>query len=74
MSSVLEHLRWAAYGKSSLHAALKEFFQPLRTNDTRADFFAIYRKESEEFDRDYAGKYDEDLNTSLIFVSCCRLS
>ena len=55
--------------KSSLHSALKEFFDPLRTNDSRADFFAVYRKESGEFDRDYAKKYDEDLNTSLIFVS-----
>ena len=54
---------------SSLHSALKEFFDPLRTNDSRTDFFAMYRRESEEFDRDYTGKYDEDLNTSLIFVS-----
>jgi hypothetical protein len=46
-----------------------EFFDPLRSNDSRADFFAVYRRESEEFDRDYARKYDEDLNTSLIFVS-----
>jgi len=29
----------------------------------------MYRKEADEFDRDYAKKYDEDLNTSLIFVS-----
>jgi len=55
--------------KPSIHSALKEFFEPLRTNDSRADFFAVYRKESGEFDRDYAKKYDEDLNTSLIFVS-----
>jgi len=55
--------------RSSLQSALKEFFDPLWTNDPRADFFAVYRKESEEFDRDYARKYDEDLNTSLIFVS-----
>jgi hypothetical protein len=55
--------------RPSLHSALKEFFEPLRTNDPRTDFFAIYRKESGEFDRDYAKKYDEDLNTSLIFVS-----
>jgi hypothetical protein len=53
----------------SLHSALKEFFDPLRTGDSRTDFFALYRRESEEFDRDYAGKYDEDLNTSLIFAS-----
>lgn len=53
----------------SLHSALKEFFDPLRTNDSRADFFAVYRKEADEFDREYTRKYDEDLNTSLIFVS-----
>jgi len=53
----------------SLHSALKEFFEPLRSNDPRADFFAVYRKEADEFDRDYGKKYDEDLNTSLIFVS-----
>ncbi|KAF9642358.1 hypothetical protein BDM02DRAFT_3273496, partial [Thelephora ganbajun] len=51
-----------------LHSTLKEFFDPLRTNDPRADFFAVYRRESGDFDRDYAGKYDEDLNTSLIFA------
>ncbi|KAF9781606.1 hypothetical protein BJ322DRAFT_232845 [Thelephora terrestris] len=51
-----------------LHSALKEFFDPLRTGDSRTDFFALYRRESEEFDKDYAGKYDEDLNTSLIFA------
>lgn len=55
--------------RSSLHSALKEFFDPLRTSDSRDDFFAMYRRESGEFDRDYATKYDEDLNTSLIFVS-----
>lgn len=53
----------------SLHSALREFFEPLRTNDPCTDFFAIYRKESEEFDKDYVNKYNEDLNTSLIFVS-----
>ena len=41
----------------------------MRSNDPRADFFAAYRKEADEFDRGYAKKYDEDLNTSLIFVS-----
>ena len=55
--------------RCSLHSALKEFIEPLRTNDHRTDFFAVYRKGSEDFDRDYAKKYDEDLNTSLIFVS-----
>ena len=54
---------------SSLHSTLKDFFEPLRANDSRTDFFAIYRRESGEFDRNYAKRYDEDLNTSLIFVS-----
>ena len=53
----------------SLHSPLKEIFDPQRTKDSRADFFAVYRRESDEFDRDYVKKYDEDLNTSLIFVS-----
>lgn len=60
--------------RRSLQSALKEFFEPLRTNDPRADFFGVYRKESEEFDRDYAEKYDGDLNTSLIFVGNMLLS
>ena len=53
----------------SLHSALKEFFDPLTASDSRTEFFTVYRRESGEFDRDYAGKYDGDLNTSLIFVS-----
>ena len=53
----------------SIRSVLKEFFDPLRTNDSRTDFFVVYRRESGEFDRDYAKKHDEDLNTSLIFVS-----
>ena len=54
--------------RPSLQSALREFFEPLRTDDPRTDFFAVYRKESDEFDRDYTRKYDGDLNTSLIFV------
>jgi len=53
----------------SLHSVLKEFFNPLRAGNPRADFFAVYHKESSEFDRDYAGRLDGDLNTALIFVS-----
>ena len=52
----------------SFYSALKEFFDPVKTNDPRTDFFAVYRKKSGEFDRDYVEKYDGDLNTSLIFV------
>ena len=37
--------------------------------DHRAQFFEDYRKEAEEYDREFMKKYDEDLNTTLIFVS-----
>ena len=70
---VLQAATQAGFGVAnllcSIHSALREFFQPLKSNDTRADFFSVYRQESEQFDQDYTKKYDGDLNTSLIFVS-----
>jgi len=36
----------------SLHSVLKGFFDPLRTDDTRTDFFTIHRKKADEFDRE----------------------
>jgi hypothetical protein len=53
----------------SLRSSLKEFFDPLRTDDSRSDFYTVYRRESREFDQDYIAKYDGDLSTSLLFVS-----
>ena len=38
--------------------------------DLRAKFYEHYRKEAEEYDKDFMKKYDEDLNTTLIFVWC----
>ena len=37
--------------------------------DYRARFFEHYRKEAGEYDKEFLKKYDEDLNTTLIFVS-----
>ena len=37
--------------------------------DPRGRFYEDYRKEAEEYDREFMKKYDEDLNTTLIFVS-----
>ena len=37
--------------------------------DHRALFYEKYHKEAEEYDKDFVKKYDEDLNTTLIFVS-----
>lgn len=37
--------------------------------DHRSRFYERYRKEAEEYDEEFMKKYDEDLNTTLIFVS-----
>jgi len=50
--------------------ALRTFFQPLKTDDPRLDFYTVYKREATEHDVDYVKKYDEDLNTTLIFVCC----
>ena len=54
----------------SLQEALRIFFQPIKTDDPRVDFYTVYKRESAEYDTEYVKKYDEDLNTTLIFVSC----
>jgi hypothetical protein len=35
----------------------------------RAELYAKYKREADEYDKDFIKKYDEDLNTTLIFVS-----
>jgi hypothetical protein len=40
----------------------------MKTGDARVDFYTMYKRESAEYDTDYVKKYDEDLNTTLIFV------
>ena len=35
----------------------------------RSKFYEYYHKEAEEYDKEFVKKYDEDLNTTLIFVS-----
>ena len=35
----------------------------------RVRFYKHYQREAEEYDREFMKKYDEDLNTTLIFVS-----
>jgi len=54
----------------SLQDALKTFFQPIKTDDPRLDFYTMYKREATEYDTDHVKKYDEDLNTTLIFVRC----
>ena len=52
----------------SLQDALRTFFQPIKTDDPRLDFYTMYKREATEYDTDYVKKYDGDLNTTLIFV------
>ena len=42
---------------------------PPTQEDYRGKFFKHYTKEAEEYDKDFMKKHDEDLNTTLIFVS-----
>jgi len=53
----------------SFQDALSTFFQPIKNDDARLDFYTMYKREATEYDTDYVKKYDEDLNTTLIFVS-----
>jgi hypothetical protein len=53
----------------SFQDALRAFFQPIKTDDPRLDFYTMYKREAAEYDAHYVKKYDEDLNTTLIFVS-----
>ena len=42
---------------------------PSNQEDHQARFYESYRKVAEEYDKEFLKKYDEDLNTTLIFVS-----
>ncbi|KAF9780418.1 hypothetical protein BJ322DRAFT_1112420 [Thelephora terrestris] len=50
-----------------LQDALRGFFQPIKNEDPRLDFYTMYKREATEYDIDHVKKYDEDLNTTLIF-------
>ena len=52
--------------------ALRVFFPPIKNDDPSIDFYVMYKKESTEYDTNYVKKYDEDLNTTLIFVRYYR--
>ena len=52
----------------SIQEALRMYFQPIKTNDPKLDFYTMYKRETMEYDTEYMQKYNEDLNTTLIFV------
>ena len=55
----------------SIQSALRMFFQPIKNDDPRLDFYTMYKRETMEYDTDYMQKHNEDLNTTLIFVRFC---
>ena len=44
------------------------YLQPLKNDDPQLDFYTMYKRETDEYDNVYIQKYNEDLNTTLIFV------
>ena len=54
--------------ETSIQDALRAFLPPIKNDDARLDFYTVYKREATEYDADYVKKYDEDLNTTLIFV------
>ena len=52
----------------SIQEALRMYFQPIKNEDPQLDFYTIYKQEATEYDTEYMKKYNEDLNTTLIFV------
>jgi hypothetical protein len=54
--------------QDALQDALRIYFQPIKTNDPKLDFYTMYKRETTEYDTEYMQKYNEDLNTTLIFV------
>ena len=52
----------------SIQEALRMFLQPIKHDDPQLDFYTMYKRETMEYDTEYMQKYNEDLNTTLIFV------
>jgi len=69
---------WATSGQASSNSSpatvrLKPLYSQKQLSessqsDLRAQFYKRYRKAAEEYDIEFMEKYDEDLNTTLIFV------
>jgi len=47
------------------------YLQPIKNDDPELDFYTMYKRETTEYDTEYMQKYNEDLNTTLIFVRFC---
>jgi hypothetical protein len=58
----------------SIQEALRMYLQPIKNEDPQLDFYTVYKRETMEYDTESMEKYNEDLNTTLIFVSFRVLS
>ena len=47
------------------------YFQPIKNDDPKLDFYTMYKREATEYDTEFMAKHNEDLNTTLIFVRFC---
>jgi hypothetical protein len=56
--------------EDALNRALGTYFPSFtsRTITARAVFYDKYKREAEEYDEGFIKRYDEDLNSTLIFV------
>lgn len=58
----------------SMQEALWMYFQPIKNDDPKLDFYTMYKRETSEYDTECMQKYNEDLNTTLIsYVFCLTL-
>jgi len=56
--------------EEALHDALKSVLESTGPGiNPRMEFYSKFQRKMEEHDRDFERRYDEDLNTTLIFVS-----
>ena len=57
--------------EEALDRALASYFPSTtsRMMTTHAEFYDKYKREADEYNKDFIKKYDEDLDTTLIFVS-----
>ena len=70
---VLEMWNWTnELTRDSIQEALRMYLQPVKSDDPRIDFYTTYKRETTEYDTEYMQKYNEDLNTTLIFVRSCN--
>ena len=57
--------------EEALNRALGSYFPSIasKTMTAHAEFYDKYKREADEYDKVFIKKHDEDLNTTLIFVS-----